>query len=51
MFSKKSASPLVLQLIASARRMLRFEQQRTQKGGREDGDKLVSQLAGQFLWL
>jgi hypothetical protein len=50
-FSKKSASPLVLQLIASARRMLRFEQQRTQKGGREDGDKLVSQLAGQFLWL
>jgi hypothetical protein len=28
--------------------MLRFEQQRTQKGGREDGDKLVSQLTGQF---
>jgi hypothetical protein len=50
-FSKKSASPLVLQLIASAQRMLWFEQQHTQKGGREDGDKLVSQLAGQFLWL
>ena len=48
-FSKKSACPLVLQLIASARRMLRFEQQHTKKGGREDGDKLVSQLAGQFL--
>ena len=50
-FSKKSASPLVLQLIASARKMLWFEQQHTQKGGRDDGDKLVSQLVGQFLGL
>ena len=46
-FSKSSASPLVLHLIKSARLMLQYEQQRMQKGGREDGQKLIHELTGE----
>lgn len=49
-FSKRTASPLALQLINSARKMLQHEQQRTKKGGKEDGDKLVAQLTGEIFF-
>ena len=45
-FSKKAASALVVQLIESAQQMLQFEQQRVQRGGVDDGDKLVKELTG-----
>ena len=46
-FSKSSASPLVLRLLKSARLMLQYEQQRMQRGGREDGQKLIHELTGE----
>ena len=36
-------------LIGSARRMLQFEQQRVQKGGKEEGDRLIKQLIGKCI--
>jgi hypothetical protein len=30
--------------------MLQHEQQRTKKGGKEDGDKLVAQLIGEIIF-
>lgn len=49
-FSKRTASPLAIQLINSARKMLQHEQQRMKMGGKEDGDKLVAQLTGEIIF-
>ena len=46
LFSKRTASSLVLRLIASARCMLQYEQQRVRSGTKEDDAKLIAQLTG-----
>jgi hypothetical protein len=46
LFSKRTASSLVLRLIVSARCMLQYEQQRVRSGTKEDDTKLIAQLTG-----